>query len=188
MRKEKKMQDRFKFRVWCKTHKEWEKDEVLISNKNCYVIQNDKFVKRTDFEAKNHIINFCTGLKDNTKWSNLSLKEKQDFYNQVRSEDGKTIKYEKIEDVEHLWKGKLIFEGDILKVNTGSRDTSGYGVVEYAQHGCNFVVNGFLENPSGFYPRRKGEFFLPLQEWLCTKIIGNIYENPELLEETNDKI
>lgn len=79
--------------------------------------------------------------------------------------------------------GKLIYEGDILKVNTGSRDTSGYGVVEYAQHGCNFVVNGFLENPSGFYPRKKGEFFLALQEWLCTKIIGNIYENPELLEE-----
>ena len=130
----------------------------------------------------------CTGLKDNIKWCNLSLKEKQDFYNQVCREDGETIKYHKIEDVEHLWKGKLIFEGDILKVNTGSRDTSGYGVVEYAQHGCNFVVNGFLENPSGFYPRRKGEFFLPLQEWLCTEIIGNIYENPELLGETNDKI
>ena len=77
--------------------------------------------------------------------------------------------------------GKLIYEGDILRV-TGSRDTSGYGVVEYLQAGCQFVVNGYLDNPSPYHPRRKGEFHRPLQEWLCTEIIGNIYENPELLE------
>lgn len=78
--------------------------------------------------------------------------------------------------------GKLIYEGDILRV-TGSRDTSGYGVVEYLQAGCRFFVNGYLDNPSPYYPRRKGEFYHPLQEWLCTEVISNIYENPELLEE-----
>lgn len=78
--------------------------------------------------------------------------------------------------------GKLIYEGDILNVNTGSRDTSGIGEVVYLQCGCNFVLNGFLENPSGYYPRKKGEFHRNLQEWLCTEIIGNIYENTELLE------
>lgn len=78
--------------------------------------------------------------------------------------------------------GKLIFEGDILKV-TGSRDASGYGVVEYLQAGCQFFINGYLDYPSPYHPRRKGEFYQPLQEWLCTKVIGNIYENPELLED-----
>ena len=78
--------------------------------------------------------------------------------------------------------GKLIYEGDILRV-TGSRDMSGYGVVEYLQAGCQFFVNGYLDNPSPYHPRRKGEFYQPLQEWLCTEVIGNIYENPELLEE-----
>lgn len=78
--------------------------------------------------------------------------------------------------------GKLIYEGDILRV-TGSRDTSGYGVVEYLQAGCQFSVNGYLDNPSPYHPRKKGEFYHPLQEWLCTEVIGNIYENPQLLEE-----
>lgn len=79
--------------------------------------------------------------------------------------------------------GKLIYEGDILNVNTGSRDTSGIGEVVYLQCGCRFVLNGFLENPSGYYPRRKGEFHIDLQEWLCTEVIGNIYTTPELLGE-----
>lgn len=79
--------------------------------------------------------------------------------------------------------GKPIYEGDILNVNTGSRNTSGYGVVEYWQSGCNFTVNGYLENPSEYYPRKRGEFCQHLQAWLCTEVIGNIYENPELLED-----
>ena len=83
--------------------------------------------------------------------------------------------------------GKLIFEGDILKV-TGSRDASGYGVVEYLQAGCQFFVNGYLDYPSPYHPRRKGEFHQPLQEWLCTEVIGNIYQNPELLEEKCNSI
>lgn len=78
--------------------------------------------------------------------------------------------------------GKLIYEGDILKV-TGSRDASGYGVVEYLQCGCKFIVTGYLDNPSGYHPRKKGELCRNLEEWLCTEVIGNIYENPELLEE-----
>lgn len=81
--------------------------------------------------------------------------------------------------------GKLIYEGDILKV-TGNRDASGYGVVEYLQAGCQFFINGYLDYPSPYHPRRKGEFYQPLQEWLCTEVIGNVYENPELLEVNND--
>ena len=58
------MQDRFKFRVWCKTNQEWEKDEICITNKERYIITNPKFTKVTNIDPQYHEINFCTGLKD----------------------------------------------------------------------------------------------------------------------------
>ncbi len=77
---------------------------------------------------------------------------------------------------------KDVFEHDIVKV-TGSRETSGYGVVEYMQSGCRFVINGFLEYPSPYHTRKKGELFLNLEEWLYLEVIGNIFENKELMKQ-----
>lgn len=57
-----------------------------------------------------------TGLYDDTKWEELTDTEKKDFYDSVKSEDGITIKYESVEKVKRLWKGKKIFDGDIVKV------------------------------------------------------------------------
>ncbi len=58
------MQDRFKFRVWCKTNQEWEKDEICITNKEYYIITNPKFTRVTNIDPQYHEINFCSGLKD----------------------------------------------------------------------------------------------------------------------------
>lgn len=125
------MQDRFKFRVWCKTNQEWEKDEICITNKEHYIITNPKFTRVTNIDPQYHEINFCTGLKDKNS--------------------------------------KLIYEGDIVK--------------DLIIPEIFYIVKWFN---SGFYLEStiSGSFlkFNDTQQ----EVIGNIYENPELLEEASN--
>ena len=71
--------------------------------------------------------------------------------------------------------GKKIFEGDIIKGKV--HEMNGYrirkGVVEY--HGVGFIMN---LDPNSWYDQKN----IPLD---C-EVIGNIYDNPELLKRGND--
>lgn len=134
------MKDRFKFRVWCENNQEWEKDTILISNKNMYEIRNDKFTKYTNIDPKNHIINFCTGLKDKN--------------------------------------GKLIYEKDILL--SPDNDEPYMVIVEW-------------DNEKGYIVKawngKEFEYALSddtLESLKYFQIIGNEFENPELLEGNNE--
>ena len=147
------MQDRFKFRVWCENNQEWEKDTISISNKNKYEIKNSKFTKYTDSDPQNHIINFCTGLKDKN--------------------------------------GKLSYEGDIVKF-LGVPCKIVFELGEFCiVRNCKFItVNEWYEllyadnwnddtySLAQLYFNTEGEEnFIDKVE-----VIGNIYENTELLE------
>lgn len=129
------MQDRFKFRVWCKTNQEWEKDEICITNKEHYIITNPKFTRVTNIDPQYHEINFCTGLKDKN--------------------------------------GKLIYEGDII-YKKGSKDYKKekmYSRVCWDSMYAQFNIsdkNGMHQMPSNSNN---------------IEVIGNIYENSELLKD-----
>jgi uncharacterized phage protein (TIGR01671 family) len=65
--------------------------------------------------------------------------------------------------------GKEIYEGDILQ------DRQGKGEVKWIQEHCSFLVR--VRKPHGYH-KLEGDYQLNL-----TEVIGNIYENPELLKQ-----
>jgi len=67
--------------------------------------------------------------------------------------------------------GKEIYEGDIL-----------YTSDLYRKH---FVV-GYSGRSFELYDNKDGVVFDPNNDWSEYEVVGNIYENPELLEKKND--
>jgi uncharacterized phage protein (TIGR01671 family) len=73
----------------------------------------------------------------------------------------------------HDKNGKEIYEGDILRIEHPYKDREYIGEVVYEYY--MFMVNGFYfthyDNPSDAF-----------EEMKYVEVIGNIYENPELLK------
>jgi len=74
--------------------------------------------------------------------------------------------------------GKEIYEGDVVKIQHPYKNRCWIGEIifdEYAFNGKDFYMAGFIhfDNPSDLFV--EGTDFI--------EIIGNIYENPELLEK-----
>lgn len=116
-----------------------------------------------------------TGLYDRTKWEDISEEEKQDFYVRNCSDDGLTIKYQTQEEVKHLWRGREIYEGDIVLCNRNINDA--------------FDKTTFLISVDEYF-RYQGVSKLgneiSVQEFECAEIIGNIHDNLELLEKQKE--
>ena len=138
--------------------------------------------------VKNSTLGQYTGLKDNTKWEQLTEKEKKDFYELHKSEFD-------IDDVKNLWNGKEIYEGDIIKYSYPigySLCEIKFGIYDNGElHEDYEGGNGWYFEEHKFYYGRKtrgvniysletGHY--PLNTYEC-EVIGNIYNNPELLKE-----
>lgn len=92
-----------------------------------------------------------TGLHDCTKWEQMTEEEKD-----LWLDEGKT---------KEEWKGREIYEGDILK-DSWSEDN--IGVVEFKDGQIHYNLS-YIENEA--------------DQAQASKVIGNIYENPELLKQ-----
>jgi uncharacterized phage protein (TIGR01671 family) len=164
------MQDRFKFRYVFK-NKIYDVDTLYLEIPAVSLVDTDRIgekyllhTSKRDFDFKNLIQ--CTGLKDKS--------------------------------------GKLIFEGDIVKINENYPDYSAIGdfyknqsfVVEYFQSNARYLLKpSEYEDNSGSGIYDLSPDFYEFLNWKPTgkfeentlqgiEIIGNVYENPELLEES----
>lgn len=118
-----------KFRVWCKSKNEWEKDDIAIYQNG--TIRHYSKGLSMHVSPDTHIICFYTGLKDKN-------------------------------DIE-------IYEGYIVKFfGTGMRSDSAIGIVKFQEGRFVFEI--------GKYSYRD------IAGWKNTEIIGNIYENLELIK------
>lgn len=75
--------------------------------------------------------------------------------------------------------GKLIYEGDILELDDGDDWVVGYGIVVFTRYGMGYITKGdykyFIEDKITYDD-------INFIDGRIEKIIGNIYENKELLE------
>lgn len=94
-----------------------------------------------------------TGFYDSTKWEYLSESEQQEW-----------LKYHTVDE----WKGKKIFEGDLIRNQDGDIGR----VTWYPEHAA-FMV--YCLNTNKVH-------FLYNNDFSKIDVIGNIHDNPELLE------
>lgn len=114
------------------------------------------------------VVEQFTGLHDATKWEDLTNAERDEWIKSGHTEED--------------WKGRRIFEGDILCANTGIKWENGnfiaypqYAKVVYNPQKARFQISGKL-----------GESHKALEQVVNkynAVVIGNIHDNPELLKE-----
>ena len=160
---------KIKFRIWDNLTNEMYYDALVgncrgESTVPC-VYLNDVGWAHTD----NCVVEQFTGLYDNTQWQDLSEQERQKFYFENCSDDGLTIKYKTQEEVQHLWKGREIYEGDILSI---------FDDMLVGDEPFEIIWKEY----SWFWKDNKNDdcFMKHIAE--MSTIVGNIHDNKELLE------
>lgn len=106
-----------------------------------------------------------TGLKDNTKWEQLSAEEQKKWL------DSGKLKVE--------WSGKEIYEGDIVKYHcifNYPENRIDNGIITWIEHRCGLFPQDIEEN------KRGGKYIHQWDDTEDLEVNGNIYENPELLK------
>lgn len=117
------------------------------------------------------------GIKDDTRWDELTDRQKMIFFESLPTSTLADIDCKTFDSVKHLWQGFEVYEGDVLRLwrskgeNGRRRCEYAYPlVVEYHTPSCQFAVED-----------KQNKIILNLyDDFEVFKVIGNIYENPEL--------
>lgn len=85
--------------------------------------------------------------------------------------------------------GRLIYEGDIVKAEVKEPELKAAGIITFGRyvHDLGFYLKwiGAPAEPRKYYPGWRADLFYWLEDE-GLEIIGNIHENPELLEGGNE--
>ena len=146
-----------KFRAFLKDAKQIVDVESIFFEIGAVILTNDEFYQFEDI-----ILMQSTGLHDSTKFEDLSEEEQEEWL-----ESGKTS---------DEWQGPEVFEGDIVNVDRTFRNPmTGSGTLTLNKNFEVIFVNGMftIEGSS-----------MGIGKYLkCLTVIGDIYQNPELLED-----
>ena len=119
------------------------------------------------FENENLPFMQYTGLHDSTKWEQLTTTEQKRWLDLGKSKE--------------QWNGKEIYEGDIIRKGNDDIDIVMFGNIGY--DGDRNGLTGF--GLKSDYEEKENFFELQYyDEPDGYEVIGNIYENPELLKDT----
>lgn len=123
-----------------------------------------KFVVHTDTVGQ------CTGLTDRTKWEELTETEQKFWLKKHTAEE---------------WSGKLIFEGDIVQGTAYSSLWT--GVIVWIDEIAGFGVRyRHRDDPTAWENASILKRLQVYKDHFAAKVIGNIYDHPELLDNCGD--
>ena len=169
------MKERFLVRGKRNFNREWVKGFLITSftGISYVVIGFDHIMSNlAKFEIDENTICQSTGLHDSTRWEELTCEEQKQFLSSVNVKENR-------KNQESDWQGKLIFEGDILAAYLDDKNPND---VTYAR---------VVWDRNAWCIQEAGSFDLHLLEEDIEedyKIVGNIFDNPELVELLEEEV
>lgn len=135
-------------------------------------------VKYRSWDELNEHMNYMDDLVKDSMNGNEKVRVRADFFYMAWCHEWKLMQFTGLKDKA----GREICEGDIVKLhqeyNDGSKKEYHYEVFYGKENcGCCYAVYGF-----GFKKVMKTEYDLESMDFYLLEVIGNKFENPELLE------
>lgn len=183
------MSDRYLYKAKRVDNKEWIKGYLYRISESL-----NPFIMLVNRNAESHEVDpstICqyTGLHDCTKWEQLSKMEQDKFLSEWNIKENRKNQKED-------WNGKKIWENDIIRLHQFLFDGSEYEkeilisieyITEMMCFGANLIEAKEIKRYMGYKDEDTEKVVIPFNDFYglhdeSFEVIGNIFDNPSLLE------